>query len=122
MTESALKLARVAAMCLFVAATAAWAHQIHLAGCTADLKSGTWGNPALALEIESRAVLFGLLASGMLGIALALTATPGAIANRTFRFFAGAVVCFGILLVAGIYIEAQSTASCALIPPPAGSQ
>ena len=116
-----MKIARLIALCLFVAASAAWAYQLHLAGCTADLKGESWGNPDLALEIEAQGFLFGLLASGMMGAALALSVEPIAPSSRTLRFIAGAGVCFVILLVAGFYIEEQSTASCSLKAPRAGS-
>ena len=112
MTDSTLRLARVAAVCLFVAAAAVWAYQVLAAACTADLKGGAWGNPTLALELETQAVLLGLAASGMLGVAFALFATPGSVATRAFRFLAGAIVCFGVLLVAGFFLEIQSTTSC----------
>ncbi len=55
MKHSWRRIARLLALGLFALATAAWAYMLHASSCAGDMKGGTWGDPVLALEMESQA-------------------------------------------------------------------
>ena len=81
------------------------------AGCAADLKGGTWGDPVRALELESLSLLPGLAA-----LALAVTA-PFIYLRKTIAFRASlAVVAFvavgASLLLGGIEVEFSASHEC----------
>ncbi len=98
---------------LSLAAVAGWHHKLHASICAADLKGGTWGNPAMALHLEAQAVAFGLCAAAFFGIAFALSHTSTPVSARLFRFLAGWVLLFGTLSIASVALPLQSLVPCA---------
>lgn len=93
---------------VFLGSCAAYYSLSSAAGCAADLKGGTWGDPARALELESMALVPGLAA-----LTLVVTAPfvylRNAIAVRALL----AVVVFSVVAAALFFagIEAEFNAS-----------
>lgn len=112
MKHSWRRIARLLALGLFALATAAWAYMLHASSCAGDIKGGHWGDPVLALEMESQAFAFGIVASCMLGAVLALSPKPRSAISRSLSFLAATVLCFIAIVVSGFFIDGQSVASC----------
>lgn len=111
MKHSWRKIARLLALGLFALATAAWAYMSHASSCAGDIKGGTWGDPVLALAMESQAFAFGIVASCMLGAVLALSPKPRSAISRSLSFLAATVLCFIAIVVSGFFIDGQIVAS-----------
>jgi hypothetical protein len=97
---------------LSLAAFAGWHHKLHASICAADLKGGTWGDPAMALNLEAQAIVFSLGAAALFGVAFALSKAPTPVSVRLFRFLAAAVLLFGVLSIASVALPLQSLFPC----------
>ena len=98
----------------FLGTLAAWAYCTYRAGCIADLKGRTWGEPRLAVETELLGVLFGLVACALLGSFLAYS-PQSSVRRRAVQFTVGMLSGVLVLLGVGYFIETQGTQACAPI-------
>ena len=111
MTTHALRFARIATLLLSCAAALAWAFYMYRAGCTADLKGGSWGDHQLALEIEMLAFAYGLAACVLLGLFAALSTASGT-GRRSVVFLATGFLGFTLILGGGFFIETTGVQAC----------
>jgi hypothetical protein len=112
MTPHALRFARVAAVLLSCAGAVAWAYYMYRAGCTADLKGGSWGDHQLALELEFLAVAYGLAASLLLALFAAMSTASGA-TRRAVTFLGVGLLSLALILGAGFFVETEGIKACA---------
>jgi len=81
------------------------------AGCTGDLKGGSLGDPAKALEVEGKGVAFGWL-SVLLLAAVAGTLPRLHITQRVVASLVALVVGLIAITVTGIQFEVWGVQSC----------
>jgi hypothetical protein len=112
MTTHALRFARIATLLLSCAGAVAWAFYMYRAGCTADLKGGSWGDHQLALETEMIAFAYGLAACLMLGLFAALSTASG-IGRRTVSFLSVGLLGLVLMLGGGFFVETEGIRACA---------
>ena len=84
---------------------------MYQAGCTGDLKSGSLGDFAKALEIEGRGVAFGGLSILLLAVVVG-TLPRLDITQRVVASLAGLAVGAIALTIAGIQLEVWGVQSC----------
>lgn len=113
MTPSPRTLVRALLFVLSFSAIGMWAYKLHLAGCMADLKGGTWGDAVLALKFESQAFALGLAGSGLFGLASIGSAEPDSLSSRVFVFLASGGLCLVALLAIGFILGMQGSTPCA---------
>lgn len=93
-------------------ATLTWSQWLMFkAGCVGDVKGGALGDPVLALDIESQAVLVeltGLLLTSVLVSYLCRKTRSGAVASGIAFFFFS----FVVLGFVGVFTEAKGVSSC----------
>jgi hypothetical protein len=98
----------------FLGTVGAWAYYTYSAGCLADLKGGSWGNPQLALEAQLLGVSFGIAACALLGAFLSYS-PESSTRRRAVQFIVGMLSGVLVMLGVGYFIEDRATQACAPI-------
>jgi hypothetical protein len=102
---------RILWLLALLGALGAWAYYTYRAGCIADLKGGSWGEPRLAVETELLGVLFGLAACTLVGAYLAYS-PQSSVRRRAVQFIIGMLSSVLVLLGVGYFVETQGTQAC----------
>jgi hypothetical protein len=99
---------------LGVAAIACFAiamQYMHRSGCSADLKTGSWGDINLALAFESLAIVWGTASAVLL--ALLAASFPGRSAHARAGAAIGAgVLGYIVLISASIHVQMEAIQRC----------